>query len=311
MSSPAALTRVISSHIFSRKPLTLAQLDVLASTGAQGIELWGAVPHLNYLSRAAVREVAGYFGSSPVKLHSLHFPMYRSEDDIVKRNNIVHRDRGERIAAMDEVKRALEVAELAPFRFLILHLDEYEQPWSEEVMDHAMTSVEHLRAFARPLGVTLALENLYNGIADPENLLQVLRTGHFDDVGLCFDSGHAHMVAATRAKAKSDAHAEDGSVIATRDAVMAEYFAMLEMMTPRIVTTHLHDNDSTRDAHLWPGDPSLNGAGIPWPETMRILGAAPHAPAANLEIHHSHSADEAQIAPRAKAAFELLSASLG
>jgi sugar phosphate isomerase/epimerase len=308
MTSPAALAPIISSHIFSRKPLTLAQLDVLASTGAQAIELWGAVPHFNFLSRPAVREVASYFASSPVTLHSLHFPMYRSEDDIVTRNNIVHRDRGERIAAMDEIKRCIEVAEQAPFRFLILHLDEYEQPWSEAVLDHAMTSVEHLRAFARPLGVTIALENLYNGIADPENLLQVVRTGHFDDVGLCFDSGHAHMVAATRAKEKSDAHADDGSVTATRDAVMAEYFAMLEMMAPRIVTTHLHDNDSTRDAHLWPADESLHAKGIPWPETMRILAAAPHAPAANLEIHHSHSADEAQIAPRAKAAFELLAA---
>jgi sugar phosphate isomerase/epimerase len=281
---------------------------VLASTGAQAIELWGAVPHFNFLSRPAVREVADYFASSPVKLHSLHYPMYREESGNLTRNNVVHAERGERIAAMDEVKRAIEVAELAPFRFLILHLDEYEQPWSEAVLDHAMTSVEHLRAFARPLGVTLALENLYNGVTDPENLLEVLRTGHLDDVGLCFDSGHAHMVAATRAREKSDAHAADGSVIAAREAVMAEYFAILEMMAPRIVTTHLHDNDSTRDAHLWPADASLNGHGIPWPETMRILSAAPNAPAANLEIHHSLSADEAGIAPRAKAAFEFLGA---
>ena len=308
MSSPAALTPVISSHIFSRKPLMLGQLDVLGQTGAQAIELWGAVPHFNFLSRPVVREVASYFASSPVSLHSLHFSMYRTDDDIVMRNNIVHCERAERIAAMDEIKRALEVAELAPFRFLILHLDEYEQPWSEEVLDHAMTSVEHLRAFARPLGVTLALENLYDGVADPENLLQVLHTGHFDDVGLCFDAGHAHMVAATRAKAKSNGQAADGSVTATRDAVMAEYFSMLEMMAPRIVTTHLHDNDSTRDAHLWPADASLNGNGIPWPETMRILSAAPHAPVANLEIHHSYSADEGQIVPRAQAVFEMLGA---
>src|SRR5580698_8766871 len=120
-SSSAALAPAISSHIFSRKPLTLSQLDVLASTGAQAIELWGAAPHFNFLSRPAVREVAEYFASSPVKLHSLHYPMYREESGNVTRNNVVHTERSQRIAAMDEIKRAIEVAELAPFRFLILH----------------------------------------------------------------------------------------------------------------------------------------------------------------------------------------------
>jgi sugar phosphate isomerase/epimerase len=302
---PPALQPVISSHIFSKQPLHPSQLDVLAATGAEAIELWASVQHFNYQSRPMVREVAQYFASSPLKLHSLHFPMYRGEDSRT-RNNVVHRERGERIAAMDEVKRAIEVAEQAPFRFFILHLDEYEQEWSEAVLDHAMTSVEHLRAFARPLGVTLALENLYAGIAHPENLLQILNTGHSKDVGLCFDSGHAHMVAATRARGKSSDHAADGSVTATRDNVLAEYFAILEMMAPRIVTTHLHDNDSTRDAHLWPADESLEGNGVPWPETMRILAKAPHAPAANLEIHHSLGTEDAQIPQRAAEAFAML-----
>jgi sugar phosphate isomerase/epimerase len=211
---------------------------------------------------------------------------------------------------MDEIKRAIEVAEQIPFKFLVLHLDEREQQWSTAILDHALSAVEHLRAFARPLGVSLALENLWNDVTRPECLLEVLDTGHFDDVGICFDSGHAHMVATTRAREKSTSHADDKSVTVGRDAIHSEYLAMLELLAPRSTTTHLHDNDGTRDAHLWPAHDSLfvelESRGLPWPETIRILESAPHEPAMNLEIHSSLGDDEEQITSQAESAFSLL-----
>ncbi len=36
--------------------------------------------------------------------------------------NIAGRERKERIEAMDEIKRAIAVAEVIPFRFLVLHV---------------------------------------------------------------------------------------------------------------------------------------------------------------------------------------------
>ena len=36
--------------------------------------------------------------------------------------NIAGRERKERIEAMDEIKRAIAVAEVLPFRFLVLHI---------------------------------------------------------------------------------------------------------------------------------------------------------------------------------------------
>jgi sugar phosphate isomerase/epimerase len=303
----ADMQPVLSSHLFVKQTLHPSQLDLLIAAGAQGIEVVAAQPHLDYTSRSAVRELGQYFASSAVPFHSVHAPMYRNESAAShrERNNIIHRQRSERIDAMDDIKRAIEIAELAPFKFLVLHLDEYDEPWSEAVLDLSITAVEHLQAFARPLGVKIAIENLCNEVTQPQYLLHILNTGHFTDAGICFDSGHAHIVAAGRARSRSSVHAEDGSVVATREDVVAEYMAMLEQMAPRILTTHLHDNDSTRDAHLWPGD-EPEGLGVPWQQTMEVLSKAANQPACNLEIHHSLGAEPEQIGPRAHAAFRMM-----
>jgi sugar phosphate isomerase/epimerase len=308
---------VLSTHLFIKQTLLPSQLDTLAAAGAQAVEIFASQPHFDYSSRPALREIAQYFSGSALKLHSLHAPMYRDETAAShrERNNVVHRERSQRIDAMDDIKRAVELAEQVPFRFLILHLDEYNEPWSEAILDLALTAVEHLQAFARPLGVHIALENLCNDVTQPENLLEILRTGHFQDAGICLDSGHAHIVAAARARSRSSDHAQDGSVTVTREAVRAEYLAMLELMASRILTTHLHDNDSTRDAHLWPADESLKIsqteiAGIPWNETMTILRAAPKQPVCNLEIHYTLGNEPAEIERRAKATFALLNSPL-
>ena len=94
---------------------------------------------------------------------------------------------------MDEVKRALETAEEMPLRHLILHLGEREDRWSPRTLEHAMTAIEHLQAFARPLGVKILLENIQNEVTEPVNLLEIVRIGHFKDVGVCLDLGHAHI----------------------------------------------------------------------------------------------------------------------
>src|SRR5207253_8112105 len=108
--------------------------------------------------------------------------------------NVASTDRAQRIAAMDEIKRALEIAEQIPFKFLVQHLGTGNESFDDRKFEAAMTSVEHLRAFAKPLGVRLLLENIPNELSTPERLVELIRTSHFDDVGVCFDTGHAHMM---------------------------------------------------------------------------------------------------------------------
>ena len=90
-----------------------------------------------------------------------------------------------------------------------------------------MTSIEHLRAFAKPLGVRILLENIPNELSTPDKLVEFIQASHFDDVGVCFDFGHAHMMSS-----------------------VAEAF---EIVKPHIRSTHVHDNAKDKDSHLWPG----------------------------------------------------------
>jgi len=154
---------------------------------------------------------------------------------------------------MDEIKRALEIAEQIPFRFLIQHIGNFNDAFDEKKFEAAMTSVEHLRAFAKPLGVKVLVENIPNELSTPDRLVEFIKTMHFDDIGVCFDCGHAHMM----------------------DGIPAG-FAVLKN---HICSTHVHDNHQDKDSHLWPGKGSID-----WKETMDLLRTAPQKPPLMLEI---------------------------
>jgi sugar phosphate isomerase/epimerase len=187
--------------------------------------------------------------------------------------NVIHPDKSRRIDAMDEIKRALEVAEQIPFRFLVVHLGERHDSWSPRALEFSLTALEHLRAFANPLGVKLLVENLQNEVTAPANILEIFNIGHFNDIGVCLDVGHANL----------------GAGVA----------ATLAELKPRIRTAHLHDNHGKKDDHLWPGD----GA-IAWDETYEGLKSAPQTPAGVLEIHYALDETPESVANKAAKAFE-------
>ena len=76
---------------------------------------------------------------------------------------------------MDEIKRAIEVAEQIPFRFLVQHIGVSERSFDDRKFEAAMTSIEHLRAFAKPLGVRILLENIPNELSTPERLVELIQ----------------------------------------------------------------------------------------------------------------------------------------
>jgi sugar phosphate isomerase/epimerase len=253
------MLRAISTHVFLKQRLHPGLLDSLNRAGAQAIEIFAAQQHFDYTSRTHVKEIADWFASNPVAFQSMHAPLY-SDADMGRAGgpavNVVHPDKSRRIDSMDEWKRALEVAETLPFKFLVLHLGERGDEWSPRVLDHAVTALEHMRVFGKPLGVNLLLENIQNDVTRPEHLLEVVRVGHFKDIGVCFDIGHANL--------------NEGVA------------ASLAQLKPIIGSTHLHDNHGEKDEHLWPGE-----GNIEWEPAMDELKTATRAPAAVLEIHHS------------------------
>ncbi len=260
------MQKAISTYVYVKQRLHPGLLDGLVRGGAEAIEIFASRQHLDYANRKQhVREIADWFRTSGVALNSVHSPMYSDYESGragAPPVNIADTDRARRIEAMDEIKRALEIAEQIPFRFLVQHIGKGGEEFDERKSEAAMTSVEHLRAFAKPLGVRLLLENIPNELSTPDKLVEFIQTSHFEDVGVCFDVGHAHM---------------GGGV--------SQAF---EILKPHIRSTHVHDNGGDRDAHLWPGE-----GGINWKEAVELLRSAPHVPPVLLEVEGDEKADVA------------------
>ena len=248
----------MSTYVFVKERLHPGLLDGLVRAGAEAIEIFGSRGHLDYANRRQhVIEIAAWFKSTGVPLNSVHSPMY-SDYEWGRRGsppvNIAETDKKGRIEAMDEIKRAIEIAEHVPFRFLIQHVGVGGEEFDDRKFDAAMTSIEHLRAFAKPLGVSVLLENIPNELSTPDRLLELIRIAHFDDVGICFDFGHAHM--------------------------MTSVLEAFESLRPLIRSTHVHDNNKVEDSHQWPGEGNIN-----WKEAMDLLRSAPNVPPLLLEIN--------------------------
>jgi sugar phosphate isomerase/epimerase len=251
------MVKAVSTYLFINERLHPGILDGLARSGVQAIEIFAARQHLDYANRKAhVKEIAEWFHGSGIPLNSVHSPLYADYEwgrAGAPPVNIASTDRAHRVDAMDEIKRALEIAEQIPFRFLVQHLGTPNESFHEKKFEAAMTSIEHLRAFAKPLGVRILLENIPNELSTPDKLVEMIRGAHFDDVGVCFDFGHAHMMG-----------------------TINEAFEVLRNYTQ---STHVHDNTKDKDTHLWPGQGTID-----WKEAMELLRTAPQKPPLLLEV---------------------------
>src|ERR1700689_4050351 len=151
------MLKAISTFVQVKERLHPGMLDAYARMGAQAVEIFGARGHFDYTNRQQVREIGDWFNTSGLEFHSMHAPLFADYEwgrDASPPLNIASLDRKSRIEAMDEIKRAIEVAEQIPFRFLIQHVGVGGESFSEhKLFDAATSSIEHLQAFAKPLGV--------------------------------------------------------------------------------------------------------------------------------------------------------------
>ncbi len=269
---------MLSTHLFLNQRLHPGLLELASRAGAEAVEIFAARQHFDYTSREHVRELADWFRSNSAQPFSLHAPMwpdYEMGRAGAPAVNVIHPEKARRIAAMDEIKRALEAAEHVPFRNMVVHLGERYDTWSQRTMEYAETALEHLGAFARPLGVRVLVENLLSEPTTPEHLVTILDLGHLDSIGVCLDLGHAHIS------------------VGTSDAI--------SVLGNRIVSMHVHDNHGTRDEHLWPGDGTID-----WGAVRDALKPLTAPPAAVLEIAHGLGDAPGTLPDRIQKSFDRL-----
>ena len=276
----------ISTHVFLQQRLHPGLLDALHKSGAATIELFAARHHFDYTDRAAVRDIATWFRSTGVAA-TLPQPIYLTDRGsgqwsrhVAPNINLIDPEKSHRITAMDEVKRALEAAEQVPFTACVLHLGQKDDPWNTRALENSLTAIEHLKAFAHPLGVRILIENLQNDITTPEHILEILHVGHFDRVGVSLDIGHAHL-----------SHPENNLGI---DEAIA-------LLRPRIAQLHLHDNHAQHDNHLWPGSGTID-----WNNIARQASTLPADTTGLLEIAHALEETPDSVTTKATQAFDFL-----
>ncbi len=240
------MNHALSTHVIANHPLTTVWLERIREADIPAVEIFCARQHVDYRNRAQISELGYFFRDSDLSFHSLHAPIFT--DDVWGRSgphaviNITEPVKSKRILMLDEIKRALEIAEKAPFRYLIQHIGLAEEEFDDRKFEAAFTSLEELNLFARQRGVEILLENTPNGFSSAERLDYFLLDTHLD-LGYCFDVGHAHMNEGIR--------------------------PAFEIMKDRIRSTHIHDNNGVTDDHLFPF--LAEGGSINWPETMELL----------------------------------------
>jgi len=266
------MEKMISSHLAVGHQLTTSWLGKVERGGFSAVEIFCARQHFDYRDKVFIADLGHWFRDSELKLHSVHAPMYT--DEVWGRSgphchvNITEHVKSERIQWVDEIKRALEVAEAVPFRYLIQHLGVGGQEFSEHAFDAAFNSLEELQIFAGQRGVEILLENTPNELSTGERL-QLFNTMTHLGLNYCFDTGHAHL----------------GAGIAHEFATMAA----------RIRSLHVHDNDGKEDLHLFPG---VEGGTVDWSQTMELLRSRPGQYPLLLELRdpgtHANPIDEAK-----------------
>lgn len=253
------MQHVLSTHAFVNHRLSTVWLDRIWQAGIPAVEFFCAKQHLDYNNRAQVAELGHWFRESELKLHSVHSPMYT--DDVWGRSgpnavvNITEVSKPKRLAVVDEIKRAIEIAETIPFKYLVQHIGVFEEEYEDRKVDAAFSALEEISLFARQRGVDVLLENTPNAFSSAERLVYFLGTTHLK-LDFCFDVGHAHMM----------------------EGIETAY----TIMKSRIRSTHLHDNDGAKDLHQFP---LAEGGTIDWKNTMDLLRPGAGQYPLLLELH--------------------------
>ena len=246
------MQRLLSTYLFVSRKLTRELLGQIADAGFTGVEIFCSRGHFDYTSKTEARDVGAMLDSLGLTLTSLHAPTSRDLSATREGGqplSICEVERVRRIEAMDELKRAIDVAEDLPFTRMIFHMGGTRETADPRKRDAAFSSLEHLILHARHVGVTICVENTTSEMGDPAYLRSFYDETRLTGLRFNFDIGHAHL-----ADGPEEERVEKG-------------FAPLRHL---VVGAHIHDNHGEKDEHLPPYDGTID-----WEKSIKILKTAP------------------------------------
>src|SRR2546425_2066251 len=215
----------ISTQIHRSKPVTVDLLESIRKAGYQQFELFCNRPHLDFHNRSLLRAIGRWFQENSLPSPSLHLPFVENVGPTQRIwISVLEPERRHREAALDEIKRSLELTEHVRLSYVVLHLGNPREEFSPVAFEHAYAAIAQIRAFA---GVEVMIENIPNEISTLERIQEFKTVSRIPDIGICYDTGHGHLQGATPT-------------------------------FEHIRATHLHDNSGEKDEHLWPFEGMLD-----------------------------------------------------
>ncbi len=274
------MQRILSTYLSVSRKLTPEFLAQVAENGFTALEIFCSQAHFDYSSKQEIEAIKGMLEHQKLQLASLHAPT--SKDASAMRESgiplsVCEVERVRRIEAMDEFKRAIDVAEELAFPRMVVHMGGSRETADPRKRDAAFSTLEHLVLHAKHVGVTLCVENTLSELGQPEYLRAFVDETRLTGLRFNFDIGHAHL----------------------SDGEEAERIAKaFEPMRELVASVHLHDNHGEKDEHLPPYDGSID-----WQNAISVLNTAPEKNLAIvLELKEKTGADAPGMAEQLAAA---------
>ena len=246
------MQKVLSTYLFVSRKLTPELLAQICEHGFEAVEVFCSRAHFDYGSKQEIQALKSALEANRMTLSSLHAPTSRDLSAMRESGtplSICEVERVRRIEAMDEYKRAIDVAEDLPYSRMVLHMGGSRETADPRKRDAAFSSLEHLVLHAHHAGVTLAMENTTSEMGDSTYLRTFVDETRLTGLRFNFDIGHANLA--------------DGPAVER----VEKSFAPLKDL---IASVHLHDNHGEKDEHLPPYDGSID-----WSAALPLLKGAP------------------------------------
>ncbi|NLG12836.1 MAG: sugar phosphate isomerase/epimerase [Lentisphaerae bacterium] len=183
----------------------------------------------------------------------------------------------------DHVK-ALETCAEFGSKTYTMHLGTY--PYAaqnvklEQLREHIVEALEKLLPEAERLGVVIAIENGFSANDSAEELLYYINHFNHPYLGVCYDTGHAHIVTPYPWKKREKYHPH--VINNWIEPAFQECPNSIDLLQPHIVTCHIHDNSGYADQHGMPFDGTL-----PWEDLMPKLFNCPRMLEYQTEVSYT------------------------
>ena len=224
----------LSTHLFVYNTLDENILSEMASFGFKNIEVWCGNPHFDYGNESSVETVGKLIKKFNLIPLSFHGPIYMNVADAKKKEwlSLADINENKRKKAVGEFKKAIFAMESVGAKFIVTHIGNTGDPFTEEGFKAFIKSLELLLFLAEKNGIIIALENIISELSSYDVIEKILKQFKSENLAVCLDLGHAKIAGGI----------SNG----------------IEKFGSKIISLHVHDNNGIKDEHLVPGTGIIN-----------------------------------------------------